>query len=243
MSPGRPRGCTAALVFASMLHRLSRRSGATDAEFHGPLPGDDVLRHPMIEWTRATTIEAPVEAVWPWLAQMGYGRGGWYTSERFDRIVWRIKNASADRILEEWQRPAVGDIVPDGPGYAAYFRVTEVVPGRSIVYHSIRHPYRGHPVDPADQDALRRLERRLVDRGVYLDFSWAFALGRLDRDRTRLVVRTRADAHPAWLRRLAVPLGLVDLYHVSTMFSGLRRRVRDHGSARRSPGWDRAADA
>ena len=229
-----PRGHITTLLFVGVLQRFSRRSGATDAEFHGSLPGDDVLPRPMIEWTRATTFEAPAEDVWPWLVQMGYGRGGWYTSERFDRIIWRIRNVSADRILDEWQHLAVGDIVPDGPGYAAYFRVAEVVPGRSIVYRSIRHPYRGHPVDPGDEDALRGLEQRLVDGGVYLDFSWAFALRPIDQRRTRLVVRTRAAAHPAWLRLLAVPLGLVDFYHVSTMFSGLRRRVSGRLRARPS---------
>jgi hypothetical protein len=37
------------------------------------LPGDELVPHPMVEWTRALTIDAPPEAVWPWLAQMGYG--------------------------------------------------------------------------------------------------------------------------------------------------------------------------
>jgi hypothetical protein len=51
----------------SIIRRLSRRSGVTDAEFDSSLPGDDVMRHPMIEWTRATTINALPEEVWPWL--------------------------------------------------------------------------------------------------------------------------------------------------------------------------------
>jgi hypothetical protein len=222
-----PKGCVTALAILGVLRRLSRRSGATDAESHGSLPGDDVIPHPMVEWTRATTIPAPPDVIWPWLVQMGYGRGGWYTSERFDRIVWRIKNVSADEILDEWQHLSVRDIVPDGPGYAAYFRVLEVSPQESIVYRSIRHPYRGHPVDPTDRDGLQRLEQRLVQGGVYLDFTWAFALRPIDRQRTRLIIRTRANFHPGLLRCLEVPLGLVDLYHVSTMFSGIRRRVRD----------------
>ena len=45
------------------LRRLSRRSGVTDAEHFGALPGDDLVPHPMVEWTRATTIGAPPDAV------------------------------------------------------------------------------------------------------------------------------------------------------------------------------------
>jgi hypothetical protein len=105
----------------------------------------------MIEWTRATTISATAEQVWPWVVQMGYGRGGWYTNERFDRIVWRIENKSSDVIPSQRQHLDVGDIVPDGPGFAAYFRVMEVRTHQAIVYHSIWYPYRGQTLDPTDE--------------------------------------------------------------------------------------------
>lgn len=207
------------------VRRLSRRSGASDAEFHDALPGDDLLPHPMLEWTRATTIDAPRNQVWPWLVQMGYGRGGWYTSERFDRIVWRIENKSSDEVLDEWQHLQVGDIVPDGPDHAAYFRVARIDQQASIVYRSIRHPFRGHPVDPTNPDALERMEHRLIAGGVYLDFSWAFVLRPLADGQTRLLVRTRANYEPPGLRAAETPLGLVDFYHVSTMFRGIAQRV------------------
>ncbi len=212
-------------VTCAGIRRLSRRSGVTDEEFFGPLPGDDVIPHPMLEWTRATTIEAPPARVWPWLVQMGYGRGGWYTSERFDRIVWRIENPSSDVILPEWQHLGVGDIVPDGPGYAAYFRVMQVQEDEAIVYHSIRHPYRGRPVDPTDAAALEQRERELVAGGVYLDFSWAFVLRPVGGHATRLLVRARADVFPRWVRVSELIFGIVDLYHVTTMFRGIRRRA------------------
>lgn len=207
-----------------VLRRLARRSGATDAEVYGSLPGDGVLPHPMLEWTRAATIDAPPDHVWPWIAQMGFGRGGWYTSVVFDRIVWRLENLSADRILPEWQDVREGDIIPDGPDFGAYFRVLDVVPGSHIVYRSIRHPFRPHPIDPDDGDQVERVERELVEGGVYFDFSWVFALRPADDHRTRLVVRTRADYEPKWFRPFEA-LGLVDLYHVSTMFRGIRRRA------------------
>lgn len=74
------------------IRRFSRRSGVTEKEFLARLPGDDVILDPMVEWTRATTINAPPKAVWQWMVQMSLGRGSWYTSERFDRLVWRIEN-------------------------------------------------------------------------------------------------------------------------------------------------------
>jgi len=210
---------------AGVLVRLSRRSGVSDGELRGEFPGDALIPSPMIEWTRGTTISATPEQIWPWLVQMGYGRGGWYTNERFDRIVWRIESKSSDVILPEWQHLKAGDIVPDGPGYAAYFRVMEVRTHEAIVYHSIRHPYRGRKLDPTDESALAARERELIDGGNYIDFSWAFVLRPQESEATRLFVRTRANFEPPWARLVVVPIGLVDLFHVATMFRNIRRRA------------------
>lgn len=206
------------------LRRLSRRSGVTDAEHFGALPGDDLVPHPMVEWTRATTMGAPPEEVWPWLVQMGYGRGGWYTNERLDRIVWRVESRNADRILPEWQQLSEGDVVPDGPDYAAYFHVVQMAEKEAIVYHSIRHPYRGHPIDPTDRAGLRRLEEKLVEGGTYIDFSWAFVLRPVGPN-TRLIIRARANIEPRRVHYVQALFGLIDLFHVTTMFRGIRRRV------------------
>lgn len=213
------------LAGTGVLVRVSRRSGVTDDELHGAFPGDALIASPMIVWTRGTTISATPEQVWPWLVQMGYGRGGWYTNERFDRIVWRIESRSSDVILPEWQHLKAGDIVPDGPGYAAYFRVMEVRTHEAIVYHSIRHPYRGQTLDPTDESALVARERELIEGGNYLDFSWVFVLRPHGSTATRLFVRTRANFEPPWARLAVVPLGLVDLFHVATMFRNIRRRA------------------
>jgi hypothetical protein len=74
-------------ALASAVRRLSQRTGVTDAEAYGTLPGDDVIAHPMVEWTRGITVQAPPERIWPWLVQMGYGRAGWYTPAWVDRIL------------------------------------------------------------------------------------------------------------------------------------------------------------
>ena len=163
---------------------------------------------------------------------MGFGRGGWYTNERIDRIVWRIENKSSNVILPEWQHLQVGDIVPDGPDFAAYSRVVAIRIHEAIVYHSIRHPYRGQPLDPADAEAVARRESELIAGGTYIDFSWAFALRPVGDQSTRLFVRARSNIFPRWAVATTTIFGLVDLFHVTTMFRGVKRRVE--AGARRS---------
>ena len=75
--------------------RVSVRTGVCDGEAFGPLPGDELLAHPMVEWTRGVTVHAGPERVWPWLAQMGYGRGGWYTPQWVDLFAGSVPSANA----------------------------------------------------------------------------------------------------------------------------------------------------
>ena len=198
------RVVTVAAVTAGLggLYRLSWRSGVTDEEAFGSLPGDEVVPHPMLEWTRGITIARSPAQVWPWLVQMGYHRGGWYTNEWVDRVIWRVDARNTDRILPECQDLSVGDVVPDGPECAAYFWVRAIEPERAIVYSSIRHPYRGHPIDPTDPEGLLRLEQRLVEGGKYIDFSWTFVLRP-----PRATVQPAAHPHPGQLRPQSSPCG------------------------------------
>jgi len=76
-------------ALGGVVRRVSVRTGVSDAEALGPLPGDDIISHPMVEWTRGITVRTTPPRVWPWLAQMGYGRGGWYTPEWVDLLANR----------------------------------------------------------------------------------------------------------------------------------------------------------
>jgi hypothetical protein len=84
------------------------RWGATDQEVRGPMPGDDLVPTASFNATRAVTIDAPTELVWPWIVQMGYRRAGFYTYPLLDNAGYD----SADRILAEHQPPKVGDWMP-----------------------------------------------------------------------------------------------------------------------------------
>ena len=84
------------------------RWGATDAEVTGVMPGDDIVRRAQFNATRAITIEVPPGYVWPWIAQLGYRRGGFYTYDLVDNAGER----STDRIIDEYQHLEVGDLIP-----------------------------------------------------------------------------------------------------------------------------------
>ena len=70
--------------------------------------GDDLVPGCQFVCTRAITIDAPPEAVWPWLVQVGFGKAGFYPNDLLDNAA----HLSADRITDELQHPAVGDQVP-----------------------------------------------------------------------------------------------------------------------------------
>ena len=78
------------------------RWGATDAEVRAAMPGDDLVASPRLGYTRALSIAAPVERVWPWLVQMGQGRGGLYSFDALENLVG-CDIHSVDRIMPEFQ--------------------------------------------------------------------------------------------------------------------------------------------
>lgn len=93
-------------AYGLLLRPWHLRWGATEEEVRRRLPGDDVVGTPIVAATRAITIAAAPEQVWPWLVQQGYGRAGWY--------AYRIDNAwrrSPDRIVPGLQHLAVGDVL------------------------------------------------------------------------------------------------------------------------------------
>lgn len=102
------------------------RWGATSAEVAAPMPGDDLVDRPSIAATRATTIDAPPSAVWPWIVQMGYGRAGWYSYDALDNQGVHVR-----RIIPELQHLEVGDrMLTDATGG---FRVEAIDRERSLV--------------------------------------------------------------------------------------------------------------
>src|SRR5690348_9449900 len=114
-----------------LIRRQGLRAGASDDEVFATLPGDEIIPHPMVETTHAITIHARATEIWPWLAQMGYYRAGWYADPRvigwWDEVSERVlrafltgeergraprrKTPSANRVLPEFQGIHVGDVI------------------------------------------------------------------------------------------------------------------------------------
>ena len=108
--------------------------GATDEEAARRLPGDALLDDAAVVSTRAITIDAPPSAVWPWLVQMGSGRGGAYTYDWIENL-FGLGMHSADTIHPEWQNLAVGDVIP-GRASLANMSVEMLEPERALVLRS-----------------------------------------------------------------------------------------------------------
>ena len=85
-----------------ILQGLGRGFGATKEERRQCLPGDDLMGGAMAVTTHAITIDAPPERIWPWLLQLGWHRGAWYTAEWVDRLLFPANASSAGHILPEF---------------------------------------------------------------------------------------------------------------------------------------------
>jgi hypothetical protein len=223
-------GTAATLAAGYYLRRQAQRGGATGEEVRRSLPGDALLPRPILETTHAITIHATAEAIWPWLVQMGYGRGGWYTDGWLDRLqhrFWRAMVPPADRapyppppsaaeVRPELQDLAVGDVVPDGPPGTAFYTVAILESPRALVLHSDSH---GQYMTP---DCLPGNTKPASDG----EFSWAFVLSPLDPARTRLILRFRAYSESTLVKLFAVPvLYLGEVINPRLMLGGIKKRV------------------
>lgn len=105
---------SAATAYSPLARHWYLTYGATAEEAARVLPGDELLPDPDLRSTRAITIQAAPSAVWPWLVQMGSGRGGAYSYDWIENLLG-LDMHSADDILPQFQDLAVGDVLPLGP--------------------------------------------------------------------------------------------------------------------------------
>lgn len=202
-----------------LLARPWEHWGASPEEIRAPLPGDDVVAHATWEATKAITIGTPPEAVWPWLAQMGYGRAGWYTYQ------WMEGHPDPGRIHPQYQDIAEGDLVPDAPGGAITWTVAAAEEPRLLVYATARRLRSQRNVSPADPG-----------KPTWFQASWAFILRPVGPDSTRLIVRWRhrlIPAYPALAPLAEFALGAIDAVMHRKQLRGIKQRAQNAG--RRSP--------
>lgn len=149
------------------VRRWHARWGATDREVEASMPGDEIVKGPWDVTTRAVTIRARPEQVWPWLAQMGHQRGGMYSYDWIDQVLGVLDRPSAVEVLPEHQDLRPGDEIPMGnsPGWP----VAAVEPNRSLVLD----------IRPPD-----------------IHISWSFVLDPEGEEQTRLILRIRIHLRP-----------------------------------------------
>ena len=123
-----------AAVYSPFMRRRYLTWGATAEEVAAVLPGDDLLSDADMLSTRAITIAAAPSSVWPWLVQMGSGRGGAYTYDWIENL-FGLDMHSANEILPQFQDLAAGDVLPLGSGGPA-MRVAICDPPEALVFRS-----------------------------------------------------------------------------------------------------------
>ena len=196
--------------------------GVVPDEATKPLPGDDLVPDAQASDTRGITIEAAPDRVWPWLVQMGYERGGWYSIDQLD-----MRTRSAITIVSEWQDLAVGDILPTYPGGG--FQVKLLDPNRALVLYG--DPSSMQPPSDAEQEelpaGLTASSTFLAQTPSEFKASWAFVLEPVGPNRTRLIERMRywgGEGTPASRAALSL-LGFGAFVMMQRQMVGIRSRA------------------
>lgn len=163
-----------------IVHRRLRW-GTVGTEASDSLPGDELVPEPKWSYTLGVSVDVPPENVWPWIAQIGQGRGGFYTYQSLENMVGcKISNTTA--ILPDHQHPAVGDDIYLHPT-APPMRLEIVAPPKSLVLL-------GSPADEGGEDV----------RGIS---TWQFVVNADIEGGSRFLTRGRYDHAEDWKSRLA----------------------------------------
>ena len=203
-------GVALAGLTAYLLRHPVTSWGATPQEVHDALPGDEVIASPRYAATHAITIDAPPERVWPWIAQLGQGRGGLYSYDWLENLLG-LDIHSLDHIDPALQDIAVGDevrLVPDGMQPDLAFDVLRVEPPHLLL------PGPGTPRSEA------------VAAGLPYP-TWAFVLRDAGDGSTRVIARFRSDFESTLVNTLMNNIGLAPIHLLMErrMLLGIKERA------------------
>jgi hypothetical protein len=193
----------AAAAALGAVRQVSLRWGTSGDEATRSLPGDDILPTADLQSTRAISIDAPRESVWPWIAQIGQNRAGFYTYDWLENLVG-IDIHSADALIPELRIRGVGESVNLAPPVA--LDVSAFEEGDHLVLRG--------GVGPGG-----------TAEGAPYDFTWAFALVDEAGGGTRLVVRERYAYLTPWAAALVEPIEFASFLMSERMLRGIRDRA------------------
>lgn len=187
---------------AVMLRHRALHWGASKQEQHQGLPGDGQLPVADLSATRAVTIHAEPEKVWPWIAQLGQSRGGFYSYDWLENLVVHADIHNADRVVPRWQDITVGSEVLLAPQVP--LTVVELEPGSAMVLRGSVPMGQGVPP---------------------YAFTWSFVLLPRSAGDTRLVVRERYQYLGSWAPWIVQPAALVSCLMSPKMLRTIRNRA------------------
>ena len=172
-------------AFVSPFHRGARSHwGVERATVERAHPGDELVRDPRWAWTHGVEIDAAASEVWPWVAQVGADRGGFYSYQWLENLVGcGVRNAEV--VHPEWAAKVGQELVLHPNPEAPRMKIVSVEPGRCLVAHA-----------PADEAAK-------ASGKPWVAASWVFELEPLGPKRCRLISRYRAACSADWGTRLA----------------------------------------
>ncbi|WP_334443376.1 SRPBCC family protein [Micromonospora sp. CPCC 206060] len=165
------------------------------------LTGDELVSDPDLTSTRAITIRAGADDVWPWIVQLGQDRGGFYSYDALENLVG-CNIHSANAVNPDWQHLDVGDSVKLAPEVALTVAVAEAP--RTLVLQGGVLP--GAATAP-------------------YAFTWAFDLTPMSTTTTRLIVRERYAYTKWWARLIVEPVTVVSFFMSHRMLRGIRDRA------------------
>jgi hypothetical protein len=195
---------------------VMHRWGASASEVAMALPGDNLLPAPQLRWTHGINIDAPPKQVWPWIAQLGDRRGGFYSFTFIENRLSALTGAAdyqvvyhnANQIVPAWQQPQPGNEL-----IAGVLTVREVRPGVWLLAESI---------DPST-----------------FGWTWLWQLVPLDNGtRTRLVVRMAIQLPPGPQSPAGLLMDLGGFVMEQRMLHGIKLRAEGW----REPAWNEAAE-
>lgn len=203
----------AVYFYRNRIHPWLVSWGATEQERSQAMPGDELVRDANFATTRAVTIAASPDEVWPWLVQLGQGRGGFYSYDLLENLVGLDINSTM-RIEPELQQLSIGDVIavePEGSG----FQVQEMKPNEMLLL-TLDGSGKGPVADHFRQ--------------VNAASSWVFTLTPLENNRTRLVVRWRAryptkGSQDPTSTAVGVALEPIEFVMERKMLQGIRERA------------------
>ena len=197
------------LAATPFIGRRRLRWGTVGTEASDPLPGDALVPEPKWSYTLGVAVDASPEDVWPWIAQIGQGRGGFYSYQTLENIVGcRIANTT--QILPAHQHPVVGD---------------------DIFLHPTAPPVRIEIVDPPNVLVLFGSPADVGDEQSWGASTWQFVVQPGHDGGSRLLTRGRYDHSPDWKSRLAFgrfPIEAISFVMSRKMMLEIKRLAERH---------------